>query len=111
MTKITKGIVIAVPVLAVLGLGGGFLSLGMNAVPPVQSVVHKDFPAGRFAAADSTGSGAAAVAAPLAAAMPAPAPAPGAAPSAAPSAALSAAPAAGSGVSSVAPQKEAVPAH
>ncbi|MEJ5154728.1 hypothetical protein WH240_05920 [Gluconobacter wancherniae] len=42
------GIVI---LLLVLALGGGFLRLGMNAVPPEQTNVHKVLPASAFASA------------------------------------------------------------
>ncbi|GAN54245.1 hypothetical protein [Tanticharoenia sakaeratensis] len=47
--RLIKILAVAVPVLLIGGLGAGFLSLGANAVPPEQTTVHKDFPAGRFA--------------------------------------------------------------
>jgi len=45
-----RRILLAAGVLVVVGLFGGFVSLGMSVKPPAQQEVQKELPASRFAA-------------------------------------------------------------
>lgn len=54
MSLTAPKIAAALVLLIVLGLCGGFLALGLNAVPPVQASIHKDLPPDHFATVPSS---------------------------------------------------------